>query len=49
MIIFEFMRYTFDLSLQFIIWSVRLYLFYLMINEIKFRITDFYYKIKYKR
>lgn len=41
MIIYEFILYTFDLSLKFILWSVRLYLFYLMISEIKFKINGF--------
>jgi len=36
--IFEFMRLSFDFSLTVLIWTVRLYIFYIMISEIKYKI-----------
>jgi hypothetical protein len=46
--LFELSRTMFDISLFIVIWSVRLYIFYLMIYEIKYRITNLYYNIRFK-
>ena len=49
MSIFEVMCTMFDFSLKLIIWSVRFYIFYLILYEIKYRITNLYYNMRFKR